>query len=505
MPLSRPLLGSLLALTWVAACRAGTTQASEAPAAAPVAEAAPRSSLARDWNYTVRSDAELTRLEVEACWRGPAPAAWVNPKDAADTSLVAARGPDGAPLEFEEDRIETAALGDDACIVYVVDLEVLDRNSGFMGSTSAGDTHVLSSSQWLWRPERRAKGAKVEAEFDLPGDLVAAVGWKALGPDRYRLDDSVFQMRSYTVFGRPWRRRFRVAESDFDVVMPALPRTASDEGIEAWLRAAGEAVATLYPGFATERLFVVVLPVPSRGDPVAFGMTARGGGPGLILLLGAGARDEELIGEWVAVHEMLHLGMPFVRSEDAWFSEGYATYYQQVVRARAGLLSPEPTPRAQVAEAVRALARGFERVDANVDMDLATASARMHQTRGYRQVYWGGAAFWFGLDVALRRFSEGQASADTFVRGLHSCCLAEGGIWSAEQLITRGSEVAEATQKGAAEIVTKRVHTALSAPGLPPVLEAFRAIGAAQSGEITQEAGAGEPSAALRASIFAPR
>ncbi|MCK6549944.1 hypothetical protein L6R52_29190, partial [Myxococcota bacterium] len=102
-------------------------------------------------------------------------------------------------------------------------------------------------------------------------------------------------------------------------------------------------------------------PVRGRG-PVDFGLVLRGGGPSVTFFVGDEADDASLVGEWVAVHELSHLSMPFVERDAAWLSEGFATYYQNVLRARAGLMSAEA--------AWTELHEGFARGQAaNVDAD----------------------------------------------------------------------------------------------------------------------------------------
>lgn len=115
-----------------------------------------------------------------------------------------------------------------------------------------------------------------------------------------------------------------------------------------------------------------------------------------MLLVRQNATASSLRNDWVAPHEFSHLSHPFVARSDLWFSEGIATYYQEVLRARVGLQSE--------LEAWRALDAGFRRGrGGGTGRTLREESRDVMRTRAFRHVYWGGAAIAFRYDVALRR------------------------------------------------------------------------------------------------------
>ena len=113
--------------------------------------------------------------------------------------------------------------------------------------------------------------------------------------------------------------------------------------------------------------------------------------------------------DWVLPHELSHLFLPYVSREHAWFSEGAATYYQEVLRARGGVIS-ESRRLLNIARSTRSAAlEGTGRA-------LREESLVMHETYAFRAVYWAGAAFFLMADVALRRSTQGQRSLDTGAR-----------------------------------------------------------------------------------------
>src|SRR5690606_34251754 len=135
------------------------------------------------------------------------------------------------------------------------------------------------------------------------------------------LDRTSFGWSAWIALGRHQPLEFVAAESEFEVAVLDGERRVSDAGIEAWLPLPAEAVAQLYGRFPRERVAIVVVPTSSWGaTPVLFGMARRGGGGSVMLLLNDEVDDDALPGEWVAVHELLHLGMPLIA--EPWMSEG---------------------------------------------------------------------------------------------------------------------------------------------------------------------------------------
>lgn len=111
------------------------------------------------------------------------------------------------------------------------------------------------------------------------------------------------------------------------------------------------------------------------------------------------------------MHELSHLYHPYLGRRGRWLAEGLASYYQNVLRARAGMLDGD--------EAWRRLDAGFrrgERAASGMRLD-----AMDHARGGTMRVYWAGAAFWLEADLALRQHHDTTLDAvlDRYAR----CCL----------------------------------------------------------------------------------
>jgi hypothetical protein len=195
-----------------------------------------------------------------------------------------------------------------------------------------------------------------------------------------------------------------------------------------------------------------------------------------LLLLDDDARDDALPGEWVATHELLHLGMPLVA--EPWMSEGFVTYYTQILRARQGVLgrgAPLGTPdhQDQIAAALEALVRGFRRARGGT-RTLERVSTNMRRYGAYARVYWGGAAVAFDLDVNLRAASNGRRALDDLMIALAELAP-QHRRFAADDLIARmDAELARWYADGEldAEISARRlVDRHLQAKVLPSEVE----------------------------------
>src|SRR6202034_3713579 len=80
---------------------------------------------------------------------------------------------------------------------------------------------------------------------------------------------------------------------------------------------------------------IFVVPVDGA-DEVVFGRVMSLAGASAALLVGHDTRLAQFHNDWVSVHELFHLGTPSFVGEGHWLEEGLATYYEPVLRERAG-------------------------------------------------------------------------------------------------------------------------------------------------------------------------
>jgi hypothetical protein len=162
---------------------------------------------------------------------------------------------------------------------------------------------------------------------------------------------------------------------------------------------------------------VLVLPVGPAREASPFGMSNRGGAYAVTGLVDPLKSEAEYRDSWTFVHEFTHGVHPHLGGEGRWISEGIATYYQNVLRARSGRLTE--------LEAWDELDAGFERGRKDKsELTLADLSARMGRLGHYMRGYWSGTALVMMADVELRTRTDRPSSLDAALNAYLACCRA---------------------------------------------------------------------------------
>ena len=212
----------------------------------------------------------------------------------------------------------------------------------------------------------------------------------------------------------------------------AINETKSLE-IISWIDHVAEQVSLPYGRFPVAAPRVLIIPTRSRpwGDdsPVPFGRVTRRGGETVELYVDVDRPIDDMYADWTATHEFSHLLLPRISWRQKWISEGFASYYQNVLMARTGRYSPEG--------AIRRLNEGFDR-GRNSRPELSPNGAAEEGVRRARyKIYWSGAAIALLADIRLRERSGGDESLDTVLGRFQQCCLPSQERWSGVELFTR--------------------------------------------------------------------
>lgn len=346
-------------------------------------------------------------------------------------------------------RLRVSACAGAECSRYELSLDDVTARGWRRATGPHG--RVLSNRTWLRLPPTAV--GETEIRLDLPEGTRAVVPWRDAGDGVWRAEASLRLWEGYLMLTTRPPVRVSTAMADFEVGALHVGTLRP----EAWLRAASDAVWPLAGELPLGRVQVILdgRAVPADAPP-GFGLSSRGGGRSLLFVVGRDA--DALVGEWIAVHEMVHLVLPVTRDEDAWLGEGIATYYQEVLRARAGMISAE--------QAWENLGLGFE---AGARAAGARTLEEVARGRGdYTRLYWSGAALALRMDVALRRRGS---SLDAVVQAWRRCCADDARTWSAMELLARAdAPLGEA-------VLVPEARAALSSRALPDVSEVFAAQG----------------------------
>ena len=178
------------------------------------------------------------------------------------------------------------------------------------------------------------------------------------------------------------------------------------EVLTAWVDAAAQSNRRFWGRSPAQHGLVILIPSPRGGVP--FGRVLSLGGSVVTVLVGENATARDLYDDWVLVHEFLHLGSPMMRDTGPWLNEGIATFYEPVLRARAGWKSEDEVWREWISQ----MPRG---VPAMTGIGLSNA--------GRGGIYWGGAVFVLMAEIDLLQASQGKYGFSDCLRQV----LADGG------------------------------------------------------------------------------
>ena len=277
-------------------------------------------------------------------------------------------------------------------------------------SHRASETLTLRNSEWLphpspWRPE-----LVVRTRFELPEGWDVSTAWPRSN-GVYLMDATATEWEGYTLVGPLAREEITLEGTVFDVTREGFSEGSSPR-VDRWLGEAWSAARSLVPAASPPRVQVLLRATERGGDAVRFGLVSRGGGPSVMFFIARDATENELARDWQATHELVHVVHPVFIDADAWLREGLATWYQEVLRARRGAITPETAWTTLCDGLTRAALEGS-------GATLAEESASMTRTRRYHRVYWWGVAVVLALDVRIRERSHGRASLDTALRSLY--------------------------------------------------------------------------------------
>jgi len=345
----------------------------------------------------------------------PQPSSWhygVRYDQASGTIFVAVTGAN-APREWilPDDRGATLTEGSVLRHRTTVD-GLVQRGGGTEDSERVGRDFVTRPPLIFPRPRIWPDDAKVTATFRLPKGYRVAVAWQPLDETHYALKRGALGPQTRIAIGRWVDESFRFGETLVDVAVLDGAHRTTPAGRRRWLTRAMGTVAQLYDGFPAERLQVIAQPrTPDRGRPIVFGRASRGGGALVHVMMSGTKGDDAFPGEYLTIHELTHLGMPWHEQASQWWGEGVVCYYQEVLRARAGILTEQ--------QAWQLLHSWFERGRrSGGKQSLLIESERMTTRYAYHRVYYGGAALTLLMDLEVRRHVPGK-TFDDVVRFWH--------------------------------------------------------------------------------------
>ncbi|WP_101760045.1 hypothetical protein [Oceanicoccus sp. KOV_DT_Chl] len=226
--------------------------------------------------------------------------------------------------------------------------------------------------------------------------------------------------------------------SRFDIEWRGKYSDAEKTKLKQWLAHAAKSTAMLYGNLPRNPIRIIMKRRDKANKPVPFAQVLRSEPQGISFLVNPEFELQAFIDDWTAVHELSHLYIPYPGGKDIWLSEGLATYYQNVLMARAGVLSER--------QAWQKLYEGFMRGEADnryPQYSLLELSPRMIATRSFMRIYWSGTAYFLQADLQLRQQTSNKQSLDTVIEQFVDCCLLQANDYNGEDLVRKFDHIAQ--------------------------------------------------------------
>ncbi|MGE3105467.1 MAG: hypothetical protein AB7K14_09495 [Lysobacterales bacterium] len=290
---------------------------------------------------------------------------------------------------------------------------------------------LTAAESWLWRPADSA-----ELRFDLPAGWQVSTPYARCGANCFRLGPEAADGPAFIVLGPLDRREIRLPGGVVERVILPGGDAAGRARLDRYAEHSLCLVQVAYGQLPVAHLQMLLVPLPGRQRAVLFGQVYRGGLGGIQVLVDPERPWSEFADNWIAPHEFTHLMHPYLGDDSRWLSEGLASYQQNAILARAGLLS--------AATAWTKLLQGFDRGRRrDLQATLPEASTHMHRADAYMPVYWGGAGFWLEAELAL--IEQRQLDLDQLLDRFRACCLPPSEDWNGPRFLAALDRLSEST------------------------------------------------------------
>lgn len=419
---------------------------------------------AQDHYQAVFNDS-LDTVAVSACFAGRPPQRLsVNPAVAGRIHSVR-HGQRDLNYRLRGGRLNLPSLPEDACVDYRIDLQRPGRLGRGQALSRVGEDLLLAGNLWLWRGSRERT---LDVRVTLPAGYHLSTPWPVAGGEHhYRPDPTPGSWSSLTAIGRFAPQPIELPGGTIRLAVVGTRQTEQVAKMREWIAESAEAVASTFGRFPQSQPQVLVIHAGRQSEPVPWAQVVRGGGVAAHFYVDAQRSLSAFRDDWVATHELAHMLLPYVSSRDRWVSEGLASYYQNVLRARDGRLSER--------SAWSKLHAGFQRgLRDDRDAPLRDVSRNMRSNRAYMRVYWSGAAVMLMADTRLRALSDGQLSLDEALRRLNTCCMANDRVWRGRELFARLDELT------GTRVFSELYQENAGSDDFPPVFESYDELGLIQ-------------------------
>lgn len=122
---------------------------------------------------------------------------------------------------------------------------------------------------------------------------------------------------------------------------------------------------------------------------------------------------ESFYEDWTAPHEISHLAIPYLGSENAWFAEGFASYMQYQIMQEMGVYSEEEVQK-KYQDKKSLIENAY-----NDDLPFVKDTKQLKARYNYPAMYWGGAQYFIKINELLL---EQETTLIDEIKIYQTCC-----------------------------------------------------------------------------------
>jgi hypothetical protein len=224
----------------------------------------------------------------------------------------------------------------------------------------------------------------------------------------------------------PGGRLLQVGGASLQISVRGPAPDLQEDIVQGHIRDAAQAVTVYYGRFPVSSARIVIL-VVSGEHGMLQGTTwgNRDGFPAMTRLrLGQHTTEQELSGDWIATHELVHMALASLPDDQHWLEEGIATYVEPIARVQAGQLMRERI----WGDMVAGMHNG----------EPAAGDQGLNRTHTWGRTYWGGALFCLVADVEIRKQTGNARGLQDALRAIVEAGGTIDKDWPVERVLSVG-------------------------------------------------------------------
>ena len=183
--------------------------------------------------------------------------------------------------------------------------------------------------------------------------------------------------------------------------------------LTSWIKQTYQAIETRVAPYPFD-VHIYFHRLSGASEPVPWASTRRSYRQGVDFHVDPSFSQSQFMNDWTAAHELSHLLIPYLGTENSWYAEGFASFMQYQILHAMELMSEKDLDK----EYKRHLDKAKSRYKLD-DMPFVHAAQKLRAQRQFPTMYWGGAAYFLQVDKALK--AEGGSLLKT-LRDYVTCC-----------------------------------------------------------------------------------